>query len=265
MAPKEKQSSMIGTVYIVGAGPGNRDLITVRGLKCLRKADVVLYDRLVDKQLLEESRTDAERIYVGKEMGSEEIQQRHTEELMIARAHKGQTICRLKGGDPCVFGRGSEEARALRAAGVPFEIVPGVSSATAVPVSAGIPVTNRNINHSFMVIAGSRSHPLDSPEWLAARALVKAGGTVVVLMGLSQLRPIVESLLAAECPGAIPIAIISNGTLPSQDCRFGTLADIMENIDGVKSPGVIVVGDVVSLRETDSIISSCPGFSASSG
>jgi uroporphyrin-III C-methyltransferase len=243
-------SSMVGTVYIVGAGPGNRDLITVRGLRCLREADVVLYDRLVDTQLLEESRPNAERIYVGKETGIEDIQQRHTEELMIERARKGQTICRLKGGDPCVFGRGSEEARALREAGVPFEIIPGVSSATAVPVSAGIPVTNRNINHSFMVIAGSRSHPLDSPEWLAARALVKAGGTVVILMGLSQLRPIVESLLAAECPGAIPIAIISNGTLPSQDCRFGSLANIMENIDGVKSPGVIVIGDVVSLRET---------------
>jgi len=256
--------SNIGTVYIVGAGPGNPDLITVRGLTCLREADVILYDRLVDMRLLEQSRPTAERIYVGKEPGSEDIQQRRTEELMIEGARKGQTICRLKGGDPCVFGRGAEEARALVEAGIPYEIVPGVSSATAVPVSAGIPVTNRNLNHSFMVIAGSRSHALDSPEWLAARALVKAGGTLVVLMGLSRLRLIVESLLSAGCSGKIPIAIISNGTLPQQDCHIGTLADIMQKIDNVPSPGVIVIGDVVSmsarvgndLRTVDDVLTS---------
>ena len=235
-------------MYIVGAGPGAPDLITVRGLTCLRQAEVVLYDRLVDMRLLEESRPTAERIYVGKEIGSEDIQQRHTEITMIDRARKGQTVCRLKGGDPCVFGRGAEEARALFEAGIPYEIVPGLSSATAVPVSAGIPLTNRNINHSFMVIAGSRSHSLDSPEWLAARALVKAGGTLVILMGLSRLQVIVESLLSADCSGTIPIAIILNGTLPAQDCQVGTLADILQKVHQVKSPGVIVIGDVVSLR-----------------
>jgi len=185
----------VGTVYIVGAGPGSPDLITVRGMKCLRLADVVLYDRLVDRRLLEEARPEAERIYVGKETGSEDNQQEHIHGLMIEKALRGQTICRLKGGDPFVFGRAVEEARSLLKAGIPFEIIPGISSAIVVPVSAGIPITDRHLNHSFMVIAGSRSHSLDSTEWLAARTLVKGGGTLVVLMGLSRVHSIVESLL----------------------------------------------------------------------
>jgi uroporphyrinogen III methyltransferase/synthase len=147
-----------------------------------------------------------------------------------------------------VFGRGAEEAQALIDAGVPFEIVPGVSSAVAVPAYAGIPVTHRDHAHSFMVITGSRSHDLESPEWLAARALVKAGGTVVVLMGVSRLGAIVETLISGDCPTKIPVAVISNGTLPDQECRIGTLGDITNHIDGLKTPAVIVIGDVVLLR-----------------
>jgi uroporphyrinogen III methyltransferase/synthase len=242
----------LGTVYIVGAGPGNPDLITVRGLTCLREADVVLHDRLIDLHLLEEAKPDAEMINVGKRVGvpagDEDLQQAHLEWLMIEKAREGKSVCRLKGGDPFVFGRGGEEAKALSEAGIPFEIVPGVSSAIAVPAYAGIPVTHRDHTHAFMVIAGSRSHDLNSPEWLAARVLAKAGGTVVVLMGLSRLRAIVESLVDGECAATTPIAVISKGTYLVQDCRVGTLADITSRVDGMKAPAIIVIGDVVSLR-----------------
>jgi len=231
-----------GTVYLVGAGPGNPDYITVRGLMCLRGADVVLHDRLIDLHLLEEAKTGAEIIYAGQE-GQEWI---HS--IMIERARQGLSVCRLKGGDPFVFGRGGEEVQALSEAGVPFEVVPGVSSAIAVPECAGIPVTHRDYAHSFMVIAGSRSHDLDSEEWRAARALVKAGGTLIVLMGLSRIHAIVEKFLAAECAGTTPVAVISRGTYLLQDCRVGTLADIAGCVGGMKPPGIIVIGEVVSLR-----------------
>jgi uroporphyrin-III C-methyltransferase len=237
-----------GTVYIVGAGPGNPDLITVRGLTCLREADVVLHDRLIDLHLIEEARPDAEVINVGKESGDEDLQQEHIQWLMIEKAREGKSVCRLKGGDPFVFGRGGEEARALSDAGIPFEIVPGVSSAIAVPAYAGIPVTHRDHAHSFMVIAGSRSLDLDSAEWLAASTLVKAGGTVIVLMGLSRLREIADRLVADECPATTPAAVISKGSYLIQDCRVGTLTTIAGAIDGIKAPAIIVVGEVVGLR-----------------
>lgn len=238
----------LGTVFIVGAGPGNPDLITVRGLMCLREANVVLHDRLIDMRLLGEVRPDAEVINVGKEAGDEDLQQERIQWLMVEKAREGKTVCRLKGGDPFVFGRGAEEARALSEAGIPFEIVPGVSSAIAVPAYAGIPVTHRDYAHSFMVIAGSRSHDLESPEWLAARALVKAGGTVVVLMGLARIRTIIGSLLSGECASSIPVAVISNGTRPDQDCRIGTLGDITNRIEQIRPPGIIIIGEVVALR-----------------
>lgn len=237
----------IGTVYIVGAGPGNPDLITVRGLTCLREADVVLHDRLIDLHLLDEAKGEAEIINVGKEAGEEDIQQ-HIQWLMIEKAREGKNVCRLKGGDPFIFGRGGEEARALSDAGIPFEIVPGVSSAIAVPAYAGIPVTDRDHARSFMVIAGSRSHDLGSPEWQAASALVKAGGTLVVLMGLSRLREIAERLVGSECSTTTPVALISKGTYLIQDCRVGNLADIADRARGLKAPAIIVIGEVVSLR-----------------
>jgi uroporphyrin-III C-methyltransferase len=238
----------VGTVYIVGAGPGNPDLITVRGLTCLREADVVLHDRLIDLHLLEEAKPDAEIISVGKEAGEEEIQQEHIHWLMIQKAREGKDVCRLKGGDPFVFGRGAEEARALSEAGIPFEIVPGVSSAIAVPAFAGIPVTHRDHAHSFMVIAGSRSHDLESLEWRAASSLIQAGGTVVVLMGLSRVAAITEHLVAQKCSAETPVAVISKGTYLIQDCRVGTLGDIGGRIDGLRSPALMVIGKVVSLR-----------------
>lgn len=238
----------LGTVHIVGAGPGNPDLITVRGITCLREADVILHDRLIDMRLLDEARSDAEIINVGKEAGEEDLQQERIHWLMVGKALEGKSVCRLKGGDPFVFGRGAEEAQVLTEAGIAFEIVPGVSSAIAVPAYAGIPVTHRDHAHSFMVITGSRSHELDSPEWLAARQLVKAGGTVIVLMGFARLLQIVESLLSNECAITTPVAVISKGTRVDQDCRVGTISDITSRIGGLTSPAIIVIGEVVALR-----------------
>src|SRR3989449_9068190 len=165
--PTKDTMKPLGSVYLVGAGPGNPDLITVRGLTCLREADVVMHDRLIDLHLLEEARPTAESMNVGKELGDETVQQEHIQWLMIEKAREGKNVCRLKGGDPFVFGRGAEEACALAEAGIPFEIVPGVSSAIAVPAYAGIPVTHRDHAHSFMVIAGSGSHDLRSTQWLS--------------------------------------------------------------------------------------------------
>ncbi len=248
--PAEDTMRALGTVFIVGAGPGNPDLITVRGLTCLREADVVMHDRLIDLHLLEEARPDAEILNVGKEPGDETDRQKHIQWLMIEKARRGKNVCRLKGGDPFVFGRGAEEACALAEAGIPFEIVPGVSSAIAVPAYAGIPVTHRDHAHSFMVIAGSRSHDLQSRQWLAASALVKAGGTVIVLMGLSRLGAITARLLSEGCDAATPVALISRGTYLIQDCRTGTLASIEKASDGLRPPAIVVIGEVVSLRNT---------------
>src|SRR5690349_19985303 len=213
----------LGTVYIVGAGPGNPDLITVRGLTCLREADVVLHDRLIDLHLLEEARPDAEIINVGKEAGDDSLQQEHIQWLMIEKAREGKNVCRLKGGDPFVFGRGGEEAKALAQAGIPFEIVPGVSSTIAVPAYAGIHVTHRDQAHAFMVITGSRSHDVQSPQWQSAAALVKACGTLVVLMGLSNLTTIVTERISSGCSPSVPLVLISRGTYLIQDCRAATL------------------------------------------
>jgi uroporphyrin-III C-methyltransferase len=236
-----------GIVYIVGAGPGDPDLITVRGLACIREADVILHDRLVDSRLLEEARREAEIIDVGKEHGAENLQQEWIHNLMIDRARAGKVVCRLKGGDPFVFGRGGEEVQALRRARVSCEVIPGVSSAIAAPASAGIPVTHREVAHSFLVIAGNRSMDLNSAEWIAARNLAAAGGTLVVLMGLARLPHIVDSLLSSGCGASVPAAVISRGTRTDQQHRIGTLGDITTMIEGLNSPATIVIGRVVSL------------------
>jgi uroporphyrin-III C-methyltransferase len=234
-----------GLVYIVGAGPGDPDLITLRGLGYVRAADVILHDRLVSRRILDEGRPDAEIIDVGKTHGDEDTQQERIHALMISRAQQGKSVCRLKGGDPFVFGRGGEEIQALGRAGIPYVVVPGVSSAFAAPAAAGIPLTHRQMTHSFMVIAGNRSIDLNSAEWVAARNVVAAGGTLVILMGLARLPLIVSSLLNIGCDGSLPVAIISRATLPDQKSRLGTLANIEAMTAGLESPATIVIGSVV--------------------
>src|SRR5437660_5464606 len=178
-APPAHELPDRGKVFLVGAGPGDPELLTLKGLRCLRKADVVVYDRLICPELLDEAPLQAQRVFAGKERGQHSMKQEEINVLLIKHARQGHVVVRLKGGDPFVFGRGGEEALALAQAGIPFEVVPGISSAIAVPAYAGIPVTHRDQAHAFMVITGNRSHDLQSPQWQAAAALVKAGGTVV--------------------------------------------------------------------------------------
>ena len=236
-----------GIVYIVGAGPGDPGLITVRGIECVSRADVILHDRLISRRVLDAAGSGAEIIDVGKRAGDEGRMQRSIEETMIRRARAGDVVCRLKGGDPFVFGRGGEEARALTAAAVAWEIVPGVSSATAVPAAAGIPVTHRDIAHSFLVMTGSRAEYAGMAEWAGAAELLKAGGTVVVLMGLRHLEKIAARLRDAGCPEDMPAAVISHGTLPDQDVRVATVGTIAAG-GRPESPGILVFGTVVEER-----------------
>ncbi len=231
-----------GIVYIVGAGPGDPDLITVKGLRCLRQADVVLHDRLVDRRLLEGVRPDARRIIVGKRKGSEDAIQSHINQLMVRQALAGNIVCRLKGGDPFIFGRAAEEIEALVNAGVSYEVIPGLSSVTAVPAIAEIGLTQRGTSHGFMVIAGSRSLDLDSDEWRAALTLMDAGGSVVVMMGLARTGAITQFLLSLGCRADLPAAIISRGTWPDQQARFGTLETISSEKEGLVSPSILLLG-----------------------
>src|SRR5207244_688211 len=231
-------------------GPGDPGLMTVRGLALLRRADVVVYDRLVDPRLLDEARPDAIRVFVGKASGAHTLPQREINALLVRHAGRGRRVVRLKGGDPFVFGRGGEEAEALAAAGIPFEVVPGVSSAVAVPAYAGIPVTHRGTASSFAVVTGhgSASGRESSVDW--AR-LACSADTLVVLMGVESLSRIARELIAHGRPAATPVALVRWGTTSAQETVTGTLRDIAARAARARlePPVVIVIGDVVALRE----------------
>lgn len=236
-------------VYLVGAGPGAPELITVRGLKVLREASIVLYDRLVHPQLLQEAPPDAKQLYVGKEENLHCVPQGQINHLLVAYAQRGECVVRLKGGDPFVFGRGGEEAEALAAAGVPFEIVPGVSSAIAAPAYAGIPVTHRRYASSFAVITGHEENGRETMhDWAK---LATAVDTLVVLMGLKTLPRIVYQLLLHGRAPETPVALVRWGTRSEQETLVGTLHDIVEKAAHrrLSSPVVTIIGEVVSLRD----------------
>ncbi len=236
-----------GSVYIVGAGPGDPGLITVRGLEVLRTSDVVIYDRLVHPALLREAPPHAERIFAGKTSGHHRIAQEEISALLIARARDGQIVTRLKGGDPFVFGRGGEECEALRAAGVRFEVVPGVTSAVAVPAYAGIPVTHRSHASAFAVVTGHECGRNPDLDWGALARLP----VLVVLMGLRALPKITRRLIAHGAHRSTPAAMVSNGATPHQRTITGTLATIAQlaRAAGLEPPSVLVVGEVVRLQE----------------
>ena len=234
-----------GTVYLVGAGPGDPELISVRGLRLLKHADVVIYDRLVHPALVDTLPEHTERIFVGKAPGQQMLPQDGIHVLLVERARQGFVVVRLKGGDPFVFGRGGEECQSLAESGVPFEVVPGVSSAVAVPAYAGIPVTHRGITQGFSVFTGFSKEPYkSSPDW---PALARAG-TLVVMMGLRKLPDIVKSLLKARISPSTPVAVISYGTTADQEVVEAPLAEIAGRVAHLKPPATIVVGEVVSLR-----------------
>ena len=245
---------MRGKVYLVGAGPGDPELITVRGLNVLRQATVVLYDRLVHPQLLQEAPAAAHQLYVGKEDHLHCVPQEQINHLLVAYAQRSECVVRLKGGDPFVFGRGGEEAEALAAAGVPFEIVPGVSSAIAAPAYAGIPLTHRRYASSFAVITGheesggATSGGATTHDWAK---LATAVDTLVVLMGLKTLPHIVSQLLLHGRAPDTPVALVRWGTRSEQEAVIGTLRDIVHKARKRKfsSPAVTIIGEVVTLRD----------------
>jgi uroporphyrin-III C-methyltransferase len=235
-----------GKVYLVGAGPGDPGLITVRGFELLHGAQVIVYDQLVNPVLLEQTSPEAIRIFVGKQAGRHCIAQEEINRILIDHARLGNEVVRLKGGDPFVFGRGGEEAEALADAGIRFEIVPGVSSAVAVPAYAGIPVTHRKFASSFAVVTGHEARKGKSAvDW---GKLATAVDTLVILMGLHNLGAIVAKLIAHGRSPETPAAVIRRGTTYEQETVIGTLADIVEKSALLKAPTLIVVGEVVELR-----------------
>lgn len=237
-----------GRVYLVGAGCGCADLITVRGLELLRRCQVVVYDDLIDDTLLKETPAHAERIYVGKRSGRDSALQDEICALLIRKAREGKVVIRLKGGDPYVFGRGGEEALTLKAAGVFCEEVPGISSAIAIPAAAGIPVTHRGISRSVHIITG---HTADTPDGLPAdmAGYAKLQGTLVFLMGLRQLPRIAARLMEAGKSPDTPAAVLSGGSAPRPMEARGTLADIALRAREARiaAPAVIVVGEVAAM------------------
>lgn len=239
-----------GKVYLVGAGPGDVGLITVKGLRCIREADTILYDRLVEPQLLTRANEKAELIYVGKESGKPALAQEETNAILVAKALEGKIVTRLKGGDPFVLGRGAEEAEALAKNNIPFEVVPGVSAATAVPAYAGIPLTHRKLASSFAVITGQETPDKEGPG-IAWDRIATAVDTLVFLMGMENLKLIVEKLIKYGRPPSTPVALIRWGTLPRQHTLVGTLGDIVAKVEAAdfRPPAVIIVGDVVTLHQ----------------
>jgi uroporphyrinogen III methyltransferase/synthase len=250
---------MSGRVHLVGAGPGEPGLLTARAQELIAAADVILYDRLVEESALEGARADAELVFVGKEGGGEAVPQEQTEALMIEHARRGKTVVRLKGGDPFVFGRGGEEALALRAAGIDYEVVPGVTAGVAAPAYAGIPVTHRGLASAVALVTGhtradgglrdGRDCPeADQPE-LDWAALAGFPGTLVFYMGVRSLAWIASSLIAAGRDAREPAAVVQAGTLPTQRTVTGTLETIAEaaRLEGIGSPSITVVGAVAAL------------------
>ncbi len=238
-----------GKVYLVGAGPGDLGLLTLRGLELLKKADVVIYDRLVSKSILKTIPARTRKIFVGKSSGKHHFPQESINRLMIGEASKGNSVVRLKGGDPFIFGRGGEEAQALYKTSIPFEFVPGVSSASAVPAYAGIPLTHRDYSSSVAIVTGHEGHGKEGMpvDW---EMLAKSVDTLVILMGVSSLPSIIGDIIRGGRRKDTPVAIIENGMTRSQRVTVGTLRDIVAKArkDKAKPPAVVVIGEVVKLR-----------------
>ncbi|WP_053372462.1 uroporphyrinogen-III C-methyltransferase [Paenibacillus sp. FJAT-27812] len=243
------RESASGKVFIVGAGPGDPELITIKAMRRIEQADVILYDRLINKELLGYASSYAELVYCGKAPGSHAMSQQLINEALVHYASQGKTVVRLKGGDPLVFGRGAEEALALAAQGISYEIVPGITSAIGAAAAAGISVTHRDYAASFACVTGSRCHG----DKMAIRwdLLAHSVDTLAIYMGVSELPAIREELLKHGKASSTPVALIERGTTPSQRTIIGTLADIHTLALSMKlsNPALIIIGEVVSVRE----------------
>ncbi|MGO8789836.1 MAG: uroporphyrinogen-III C-methyltransferase [Terriglobia bacterium] len=237
-----------GKVYLVGAGPGDPGLFTLKGKQILERADCVVHDFLVNRDLLRLARADAESLCVGRRGETDRLPQSEINKLLVARAREGKVVCRLKGGDPYVFGRGGEEAQALAGADIPFEVVPGVSAGHAVPAYAGIPVTHRDITSTVTFVAGHEDPEKESSR-LDWSQLANCPGTLVFFMAVRNLPRITQALIDhGRAPGT-PAVIIRWGSLPSQRVIEGTLGDIAAKASATMTPAITVIGDVVNLRE----------------
>ena len=239
----------MGKVYIVGAGPGDVDLITVKGLRCIQEADVILYDRLINNELLTYAKPNAKLIFCGKLPNRHAMIQDNINLSLVQHASQGKIVTRLKGGDPFVFGRGAEEAEVLVENGIPFEIVPGITSGIAAPAYAGIPVTHRDLGSSFAIVTGHmREGKDDSIQW---DSLAKGIDTLAIYMGVGNLPYICEQLLKHGKAATTPVALVHMGTYEQQYTVTGTLQTIVEiaKTQQVKNPSIIIVGEVVSLRD----------------
>jgi len=234
-----------GEVWLIGAGPGDPDLLTLRALQLLQQADVILYDRLVPDAILERARRDAQRVFVGKESGGEQAQQTRINELLVSLARAGKRVVRLKGGDGYVFGRGGEELEALAAAGIPWRVVPGITAALGAAAGADIPLTHRRLAHSVTLVSGHAAHD-DSLDW---RALARPQQTVVFYMGVAQLPRIIARLRAAGASGDLPAAIVERATLPAQRVLRAPLASLaaLAAREQVAAPALLIVGEVTAL------------------
>jgi uroporphyrinogen III methyltransferase/synthase len=248
-----------GTVYLVGAGPGDPGLLTIRAVELIAAADVVLYDRLIPSEALAHARADAQVIYVGKEGEGPQFPQDDTHALLLEHARAGRMVVRLKGGDPFVFGRGGEEALVLAEAGIPFEIVPGVTAGVAAPAYAGIPVTHRDTASGVAFVTGHEdpAKPGTAIDWAA---LARFPGTLVFYMGVRTLPRIAERLVAEGRPADQAVAVVERGTLPGQRTLLATLADVADRArqETIRAPAITLVGDVARLREDLAWVESRP-------
>jgi len=239
-----------GEVYLVGAGPGDIGLITVRGMELVRTAEGIVYDQLANPELLDHARPDARLIDVGKQGGNHKVRQEGINRIIVEEALAGRKVVRLKGGDPFMFGRGGEEAEELRKAGIAVHVVPGVTSAIAAPAMAGIPVTHRD--HAPMVTFVTGHERDDRPdERIDWSMLARTGGTIVILMGMARLAQNMRRLLEGGMPASTLVAVVHRGSTPAQRVVLSTIDSVAEECErqGVGSPAVVVVGGVASLRE----------------
>jgi uroporphyrinogen III methyltransferase/synthase len=236
-----------GKVFLVGAGPGDPKLLTIKAVELLKKAEIVVYDRLVSASILKLASENAEKVYVGKRTGKHEFTQEKITELLIEKARKGKRVVRLKGGDPFLFGRGGEEAEALAENNIDFEVVPGVTSAIAAPAYAGIPLTHRDFASSVTIVTGHSAG--DSEKSVDWAKIAGAGGTIVILMGVESLEAIASKLVEGGLNPGTPVAVIEQGTLKQQKTVVGKIDTIAKDAKekNVKPPAVIVVGEVATL------------------
>src|SRR6266550_327187 len=239
-----------GKVYLVGAGPGDLGLVTLRAKECIEDADAIVYDHLANPEMLSWARDDAEIVYAGKEAGEPSLSQKEINALLIEKARAGKDVVRLKGGDPFVFGRGAEEAKAIVDAGIEFEIVPGITSAIAGPAYAGIPVTHRAENSHVTFFTGHEA-PSKTKSAIDYAALSKLGGTQVMLMGDEKIEAITREMMANGVRGDLPVALVRWATTGRQETLTGTLENIAKRVaeTGFEAPAVAVFGNVVTLRK----------------